>query len=98
MPAQVLHQPPEHHGHPVLHQAPVLQLREGCSKHLGVLGWPGSEDRYLDHLLHILRDQHCCLIVLDGEKQILSISMCSFHQVKVPKSVPQKGGLLGCLD
>lgn len=70
---QVLHHPPQHQRHTIFHQAPLLQLKQGHSKQLGVFNCPGSQHGDLNHLLHVLFNQHRCLVVLQGE-QISGVS------------------------
>lgn len=70
---QVLHHPPQHQRHTIFHQAPLLQLKQGHSKQLGVLYCPGPQHGDLNHLLHVLFNQHRCLVVLQGE-QISGVS------------------------
>ena len=66
--AEMLHHPPHHQRHAVLHQALLLQLKQGRSEQLGVLEHPLSQYGYLDHILHIFFNLHCCLVVLEGKK------------------------------
>lgn len=72
--AEMLHHLPQHQRHTILHQALLLQFKQGRSKQLGVLGChcPGSQYGYLDHLLHVFFNQHRCLVVLQGEEQRVS--------------------------
>ena len=91
--AEMLHHPPHHQRHTVLHQALLVQLQQGHSKQPGVLGChcPGSQDGYVDHLLHVFSNQRCCLVVLQGEEQRAAVShrhywhrvqRCGRHQVR----------------
>lgn len=72
--AEMLHHPPQHQRHTILHQALLLQLKQGHSKQLGVLDCPGSQHGYLDHLLHVFFNLHCCLVVLQGGEQTAAVS------------------------
>ncbi len=72
--AEMLHHPPQHHWHTILHQTPLLQLKQGRSKQLVVLECPRSQYGYLDHVLHVFFNLHCCLVVLQGEEQRAAFS------------------------
>lgn len=104
--AQVLHHPPQHQRHTIFHQAPLLQLKQGHSKQLGVLDCPGSQHGYLDHLLHVLFNLHCCLVVLQGGELILAVSHSHYghrgqrwsrHQVRHCRDTCPGGGRLTLL-
>lgn len=92
--AQVLHHPPQHHRHTFFQQALLLQLKQGCAKHLGVLGCLGSQYGHLDHLLHVLFNLHCSPVVLDIREQILAVSRCNRHQVRDLRDSCSAGGRL----
>lgn len=72
--AEMLHHPPQHQRYTILHQALLLQLKQGRSKQLGVLDFLGSQHGYLDHILHVFFNLHCCLVVLQGEEQRAAVS------------------------
>lgn len=98
--AEMLDHPPHHQGHTILHQARLLKLKQGRSKQLGLLccHHPGSQYGYLDHLLHVFFDLHCCLVVLHGEEQRGAVSHghyghrelgCRRHQVGLDSAETQ---------
>lgn len=80
--SEMLHHPPHHKRHTILHEALLTQLKQGCSKQLGVFGCycSGSHYGYLDHLLHVFLNLHCCLVVLQGEEQRAAVRHWHYGQ------------------
>lgn len=92
---QVLHHLPQHQRHTIFHQAPLLQLSQGRSKQLGVLNCPRPQHGDLNHLLHVLFNQHRCLVVLRGE-QISGVSHWHYGHRGQRWSQHQVRHLLAC--
>lgn len=78
--AQVLYHPSQYPRYPVIHQASLLQLCKGHSKLLVWFHCPGPQNGNLDHLLHVLFNQRCCLVVLQEEELISGSSQGSCAQ------------------
>lgn len=88
--SQVLNHPSQYPRYPVIHQASLLQLGQGHSKLLVGFHCPGPQNRNLDHLLHVLFNQRCCLVVLQEEELISESSQRSCAQWW-PASCPGEG-------
>lgn len=68
--AEILHHLPHHQRNTILYEALLTQLKQGHSKQLGVLGCycSGPQYGYLDYLLHVFLNLHCCLVMLQTKK------------------------------
>lgn len=79
--AQVLNHPSQYPRHPVIHQTPFLQLGQGHSKLLIGFHCPGPQHGNLDHLLHVLFNLRCRLVVLQEEELISDSSQrnCAYR-------------------
>lgn len=88
--AQVLNHPSQYPRYPVIQQTSLLQLCQGHSKLLVGFHWPGPQNGNLDHLLHVLFNQRCCLVVLQEEELISDSSQRSCAQWW-PASCPGEG-------
>lgn len=95
--SEMLHHPPHHERHTILHHAFLSQLKQGSSKQLGVLGCycPGSQYGYLDHLLHVFFNLHRCLVMLQGAEQRAAVRD---YSTKATTTILEEGGSSCSID